>query len=200
MAHIDIFLFALVAIFVGYRLWMVLGTHDPNKPIKKKNTLQGEEVGSIVRSQTQPERSKIQAVPTDGFDEEGFLHGAEVAFKMILEAYSQGNKTGLSKLLSPEMLSRFSKAIDARHKKGQVLETNLYRVIMSRILDRKTDGHLQKIRVKFVSEQCVLIRGKDGQLLEGDASSVEEITDIWTFERETRSGNPNWTLVETEKE
>ena len=27
--------------------------------------------------------------------------------------------------------------------------------------------------------------------------SAEEVVDIWTFERDTRSRDPNWTLVET---
>ncbi len=197
MAYLDIFLFALVAIFIGYRLWAVLGTHDPDKPIRKKNTFQGEEVGAVVRRQRQSERPKTQPVSADGFDEDRFLQGAQMAFRMILEAYSHDDKKTLEKLLSPELFTTFSATIDARQKKGHILEANLYNLTMTRVLDRLTEGHIQKVKVKFVSEQCVLVRDSQGQLVEGDPSSVEEITDIWTFSRDERSRNPNWILIET---
>jgi len=200
MAYIDIILFALVAIFIGYRLWSVLGTHDPDKPIRKKSTLQGEEVGYVVRSQTKPERTQTPQIAEDGFDEDQFVQGAQMAFRMILDAYSHDDKKTLEKLLSPDLFKTFSKAIDARKKKGHILEALLYNINMNRILNRTTEDHTQKVKMKFVTEQCVLLRDAQGQLIQGDPSSVEEITDIWTFARDERSKNPNWTLIETEKE
>lgn len=200
MAYLDIILFAFVAIFIGYRLWTVLGNHDPEKPIRKKSMLQGEEVGYVVRSQTKPERAQAPQITDDGFDEDKFLQGAQMAFRMILDAYSHDDKKVLEKLLSPELFKTFSKAIDARKKKGQILEAILYNINMSRIVNRTTENHIQKVKMKFVTEQCVLLRDAHGQLVEGDPSSVEEITDIWTFARDERSDNPNWTLIETDKE
>lgn len=200
MAYLDIILFAFVAIFIGYRLWSVLGTHDPEKPIRKKSTLQGEEVGYVVRSQTKPERTQTPQITEDGFDEDKFLQGAQMAFRMILDAYSHDDKKTLEKLLSPELFKTFSKAIDVRKKKGHILEALLYNINMSRILNRTTEDHIQKVKMKFVTEQCVLVRDAHGQLVQGDPSSVEEITDIWTFARDERSDNPNWILIETEKE
>ena len=201
MAYLDIILFAFVAIFIGYRLWSVLGTHDPEKPIRKKSTLQGEEVGYVVRSQTKPERTQShQIIENDGFDEDKFLQGAQMAFRMILDAYAHDDKKTLEKLLSPDLFKTFSKAIDARKKKGQALEALLYNINMSRILNRETEDHIQKVKMKFVTEQCVLLRDAKGQLVQGDPSSAEEITDIWTFARDDRSDSPNWTLIETGKE
>lgn len=200
MAYLDIILFALVAVFIGYRLWLVLGTHDPEKPIRKKSTLQGEEVGYVVRSQAKSERTQISQTSNDGFDEDKFLQGAQMAFRMILDAYSHDDKKTLEKLLNPDLFKTFSKAIDARKKKGHILEARLYNINMSRILNRTTEDRIQKVKMKFVTEQCVLVRDTQGQLVQGDPSSVEEITDIWTFSRDERSKNPNWTLVETEKE
>jgi predicted lipid-binding transport protein (Tim44 family) len=31
----------------------------------------------------------------------------------------------------------------------------------------------------------------------GHANSVDQVTDIWTFARDTRSRDPNWTLIAT---
>jgi predicted lipid-binding transport protein (Tim44 family) len=37
-----------------------------------------------------------------------------------------------------------------------------------------------------------------GEVVDGDPVRVSTVTDIWTFARNTRSRNPNWTLVATE--
>ena len=58
-------------------------------------------------------------------------------------------------------------------------------------------GDLARFSVRFVSEQVNVVRDADGKELEGDSTSAEEVVDIWTFERDTRSSDPNWTLVET---
>ena len=38
---------------------------------------------------------------------------------------------------------------------------------------------------------------RDGKVVDGDPGTAEEVVDIWTFERDTQSPDPNWTLVET---
>jgi predicted lipid-binding transport protein (Tim44 family) len=56
---------------------------------------------------------------------------------------------------------------------------------------------MARINVRFKSEQINLLRDADGKVLEGDPRTAEEVVDIWTFERDTASDDPNWTLVET---
>jgi predicted lipid-binding transport protein (Tim44 family) len=51
--------------------------------------------------------------------------------------------------------------------------------------------------VRFTSEQVNVVRDAEGKVLEGDPGTAEEVVDIWTFERDTRSADPNWTLAET---
>jgi predicted lipid-binding transport protein (Tim44 family) len=34
-------------------------------------------------------------------------------------------------------------------------------------------------------------------VLQGDPQTAEDVIDLWTFERDTTSPDPNWTLVET---
>jgi predicted lipid-binding transport protein (Tim44 family) len=43
-------------------------------------------------------------------------------------------------------------------------------------------------------------RDKDGEIVDGDADTVVEVKDIWTFARDTRQRDPNWKLVATEAE
>jgi predicted lipid-binding transport protein (Tim44 family) len=58
-------------------------------------------------------------------------------------------------------------------------------------------GSVARITVRFKSEQINLLRDAEGKVLEGDPRTAEEVIDIWTFERNTTSPDPNWTLVET---
>ena len=37
--------------------------------------------------------------------------------------------------------------------------------------------------------------GADGQVVEGDTKSVKDVTDVWTFTRDTNSRDPNWLLI-----
>ena len=39
---------------------------------------------------------------------------------------------------------------------------------------------------------------KAGEVIEGDPKQVREVTDVWTFERDTGSRDPNWKLVATQ--
>jgi predicted lipid-binding transport protein (Tim44 family) len=53
------------------------------------------------------------------------------------------------------------------------------------------------VTMKFVTEQINVTRNKTGDVIEGDPSQTSEVTDIWTFGRNTQSRDPNWMLVET---
>ncbi|MGL4242305.1 MAG: TIM44-like domain-containing protein, partial [Beijerinckiaceae bacterium] len=39
---------------------------------------------------------------------------------------------------------------------------------------------------------------KSGEVIDGDPREIRENTDVWTFERDTTSRDPNWKLVATE--
>ena len=51
--------------------------------------------------------------------------------------------------------------------------------------------------VKFVSEMVNLTRDAEGEIISGDPRDVREVTNIWTFARNTEARNPNWILIAT---
>ena len=59
------------------------------------------------------------------------------------------------------------------------------------------EGRTAFVTVKFISEQINVTRDKAGTIIDGDPDQPLEVVDIWTFARNTRSRNPNWTLIET---
>ena len=65
-------------------------------------------------------------------------------------------------------------------------------------IEASMDGTKAVVTIKFVSEQIKLTRDSKDQIVDGQPGKVVTTTDIWTFSRDTRSPNPNWTLVATE--
>ena len=54
-----------------------------------------------------------------------------------------------------------------------------------------------RVTVRFTSEQINVTRDTSGDVVDGDPRQIETVIDLWTFERDTRSRDPNWQLVET---
>lgn len=131
------------------------------------------------------------------FDEDGFLQGARGAFEMIVNAFAAGDRQTLRQLLANDVYKDFESAIEEREKQGQTLETTLVNIANAEIIEAELQGRTAFITVKFVSEQINLLKDSEGNRIEGDGEHVAEVVDIWTFARNTRSRDPNWTLVAT---
>lgn len=135
------------------------------------------------------------------FDEKKFLQGARAAFLMIVEGYLKGDLSRCEALLDASVRAKFQSAIDSRNADGQVIESRALKLKEAECAVAKVEGKTAKITVRFVSEQDNRILSVSGrETAERDKSSkaqVEEITDLWTFTRDTSSQDPNWTLSET---
>lgn len=132
------------------------------------------------------------------FDQEVFLGGARAAFEMVVSAFAQGDTKALRPLLSNDVYTDFAGAIEERQKAEHTLETTLVGITGADIIEADLQGRTAFITVKFVSEQVNVMRDSENRIVEGDPSQVATITDIWTFGRNTRSRDPNWTLVATQ--
>jgi predicted lipid-binding transport protein (Tim44 family) len=216
---IDILIFAMIAAFLVYRLRGVLGRrHGEERQRPNPYTSRpGQEGGDNVV--TLPDRGRpppvdvsppaldepyslaagigqIQASdPT--FDEKGFLQGAKAAFGMIVTAFAQGDTPTLRPLLSDDVYDNFAAAIRSRQSSGETLETKVVNVRDADLIEARMDGRTAFVSVKFISEQINVTRDQAGTIIDGDPDHPLEVVDIWTFARNTRSRNPNWTLIET---
>jgi predicted lipid-binding transport protein (Tim44 family) len=65
------------------------------------------------------------------------------------------------------------------------------------VVGAKMESSRARVTVRFKSEQINLLKDVEGKIVEGDPQTAEEVVDLWTFERDTASSDPNWTLVET---
>jgi len=131
------------------------------------------------------------------FNKEIFLSGASEAFDIILSAYSSGDTLSLKSLLSAEVFSNFSQVIWEREQAKRTMEDTLIGITSAEIVEAFADGSTENITVKFVSEQVNVIREENGEVVDGSPDAVIETVDFWTFSRNAKSSDPNWTLVAT---
>lgn len=214
-AFIDIVFFAMVALFLILRLRAVLGKRtgterprgDPySAPPAPKAAGRGEPDNVIAL----PDRSAADQAPgtpaagiaqiraaDPRFNEQQFLSGARAAFEMIIGAFAAGDRQALRPLLSDEVFENFSREIDNREKAQERLDNTIVRMRSADVVEARMDGRDAMVTIKFVSEQINILRDDKGEPLPGQSTAPAEVIDVWTFQRNTRSGDPNWTLVAT---
>ncbi|MCB9958665.1 MAG: Tim44/TimA family putative adaptor protein [Rhodospirillaceae bacterium] len=132
------------------------------------------------------------------FDPGAFLSGARAAFGMIVEAYAQGDTATLRPLLGDELYDEFSDAIRQRMNLHQTLETRIESFRDAEIVGARLEGRTAIVSVRFTTEQVVCLRDGTGEVIDGSPDERIDVTDIWTFSRNTRASDPTWMLISTE--
>ena len=216
---LDIIFFAMVAGFILLRLRSVLGRrtgHErpPNNPLARQ---QADESNDNVVQLADPEAGPD--VPVDdfsdiddtvlaagltqvksadpGFTRQGFLEGARGAFEIVVDAFAAGDTDRLRSLLDDDVYRPFSRAIKDRENADQTLDTALVSIDEADIIEAGTNGRAAFVTVRVVSKQINVTHDRDGNVVDGDAAHEVAVTDLWTFDRDTRSRNPNWKLAAT---
>ncbi|HEY0835405.1 MAG TPA: Tim44/TimA family putative adaptor protein [Azospirillum sp.] len=213
---IEIVIFAMIAAFLVYRLRSVLGRRNgEERPRPNPFTPPATAAGKPDNVVPLPGRDRVEAQPSPdepmslaaaiaqirgadpSFDEKHFLQGARAAFQMVVETFAQGDTATLRPLLADDVYDSFARAIHDRQKAGETLETRIERVRDADVIEARLEGRTAFVTVKFVSDQMNVTRDAQGAVVDGNPDEVVEVVDIWTFARNTRSNNPNWSLVET---
>ena len=215
----EIVLLAMVAAFLGLRLYSVLGkrTGHEQDPLPRQTV----EVGSVgyrkpVGSTAEPAYGDAQAAKPGfadasamggmrsianadrQFDAQLFIEGAKSAYKLILEAFWRGDKEALRFLCDDDVYESFAEEIDARNSRGETLENRLVRIEEAQIVDASYDHPMARISVRFDADIAALVKNADGAIVGGSLTDAVETKDIWTFFRDVKSNNRNWKLDETD--
>lgn len=131
------------------------------------------------------------------FDPRHFLSGARSAYEMIVLAFANGDRRALRDLLSSEVYESFEAAIREREKQEQKTETRFVSIDKAEIVGAEARDRSAQLTVRFVSQMISVTRDKAGTIVDGNPDKVADITDVWTFARDTSSRDPNWKLVGT---
>lgn len=220
---IDIIIFAIIAVFLFFKLNNTLGTRHgeerdrktifdmPDEAITadKKDDKDHSVFEKITDKPTHIDRS-LEGVMTKisladrYFTPDDFVKGAKGAFEIIVEAFARGDKETLEPLLSHELMDTFEATIDKRAKKGDVYFTDILNIkkadITDASLEKKASSMKASVTVRFVADETKYVKNKDGELIAGDPEGVSETIDIWTFEKDLGTHDPNWILIATASE
>jgi predicted lipid-binding transport protein (Tim44 family) len=137
------------------------------------------------------------AAQDSSFDPRHFVSGARSAYEMIVLAFANGDRRALRDLLSTEVYESFDTAIKDREKHEQKTETRFVSIDKAEIVAAEMRDRVAQLTVRFVSQMISVTRDKAGTIVDGNPDKVADITDVWTFARDSSSRDPNWKLVGT---
>jgi predicted lipid-binding transport protein (Tim44 family) len=217
---LSIVILAMIAAFLGMRLYSVLGRRADHGEEPVQSHLEAPAAAANPVPLALPERAVAGAAkPRDlapmlpsverglreiiaadrRFDPHGFVEGARGAYRFVLEAFWRGDKAELGPLCAAEVLESFAGAIDARVEAGEVLDNRLVRIEEVSVVGASYAAPFARVMVRFVADIAAVTRNGEGQVVAGSLNDAVEVRDVWTFRRDVTSGNPDWVLEATDE-
>ena len=215
---VEIVILAMVAAFLGLRLYSVLGrrAEHEDEPLQARfdtpppAPLRPADAKPAARTADQPralpnvlpvvERNLREIAQADrSFDVNAFLQGARGAYRMSLEAFWRGDKDELSQLADRDVFEGFSAAIDARVAAGETLDNRLVRIEEAVIVAASYAAPIARVTVRFNADIAAVTRDAEGNVIAGSLNDAVEARDVWTFSRNVTSAGPDWLLDETDE-
>ena len=184
----DIIIFAVIAVFIIYRLRGVLGkrTGFQKKPNHQQFVKKQPKQPQVKIPELKENEQKLEAVykSVNSFDHKVFLEGAKKAFEIIITAFNKGDKKTLKGLVSKDVYSTFESAINDSSNNPN---SQFYSLVIDGIGDARVENGKITIAVNFISEQ----------ILSDNEEDIVKNKDTWVFEKPENSSGPAWTLIST---
>lgn len=220
MTAFSIVLLAMIAAFLGMRLYSVLGKRtgheqEPVLPRREERTaptplrLDDADVPPAPRDAAADASNLVYEPAAEAglrallasdrhFDAGRFMEGAEAAYRMILEAYWAGDRDTLRDLCDDDSYQAFADAIAAREASGERLDNRLVGIDSTKIVAVEVGRSEARITVRYQADISAVTRDAEGKVIAGSLSDAVPTTDLWTFRRTLGSSDPNWLLDEAE--
>ena len=212
-----IVILALVALFIGLRLYAVLGERtgheqpilkpaDPDARIDQpvhaapRETTRTSDSGDLAYLPMAGPGVRALLAADPSFDVARFLEGASAAYRMILEAFWKGDLDAIKPHVAPHVYETFADAVEQRAKDGHKLDNRLVALDPAVITDAEVDNGAAVVTVRFEADIAAVTRNAEGEVVAGSMSDAVQTRDRWTFRRDIQSRDPNWFLIETDEE
>jgi len=203
LPFIDIIIFAIIAIFLVYRLKSILGQNsEGNEPSEKINVGKKDYTNVVKLDSKKPNIDEITIKdsitnidPT--FNEKEFLKGAQNFFKMVIDCFLKGNLKDISDYIDDKLIQNFQSVIDERLEEKETLKIDIIDMKSIQIKNFTTVKNFLRISVLFETEQIKVLKDKEGTIIDGNQKTPILVKDLWTFEKKIQSKDLNWRLIET---
>lgn len=219
---VEIVILAMIAAFLGLRLYSVLGRRAEHEEEPIQGRFDAPTPGARIpaprtgdEAETFPPRMAERQYPAATpvverglrdivandrhFDAFAFMDGARSAYRMVLEAFWNGDKEDLRHLCDPAVYQSFADAIDARNEAGETLENRLVRIEDATLVSASYDAPMERLTVRFRADIAAVTRDAQGNVIAGSLDDAIEAVDSWTFARNVNSTEPDWLLEETDE-
>ena len=190
--YIDVILLGMIAGFIILRLRSILGKKTGHE--SKISPSFAEKKFNIPKNEITPAKQNHEIL--EGADKKFFLKGAEMAYETVLTSFANGDLKKLKSLLTVNMNSNFSGAINARSLdkvKSEFTFIGIKKSSVEKYVKVKDDLFAT---VKFVAEVISVKKDKDDKIIEGNPDKIKFVTDVWKFTRNIKNKSPNWYLAE----
>lgn len=190
---LQILFLAAVAAIVLYQLYATLGRRVGRQPEDAPATAVSGPTGPTPTDSHPVLRSEGLAAlksKQPDFDPNKFVTGARTAYEQIVAAYAEGDRETLRPLLSAEVMANFEQAMAAREAAGRTEKVEFLTPPRLDLESIDVVGDSAKAVVRILAE--VRTRTKDER---GEGVDDRRTAELWTFEREVKSANPNWLLT-----
>ena len=204
LPFIDIIIFAIIAIFLVYRLKSILGQNSDGNEQNSKIDIQKKDFSNVVKignkklnnKDLETLKDEISSIdPT--FNENEFLKGAQNFFEMVIDCFVKGDLKDLLNFIDGKLIKSFQSVIDERLEEQESLKIDIVKINSIQIKDVKKLKNFLRLSVLFETEQIKVLKDKKGKIIDGDQNNSILVKDLWTFEKKIQSKDLNWKLVET---
>ncbi|XBQ17201.1 MAG: Tim44/TimA family putative adaptor protein [Oceanicaulis sp.] len=211
MDILQILFFSGLAVFLAVRLYMALGkptgrTHEDHMREQRERAAANAPAGPVAAPVAEPAPAPSYAGPAGeglgqiaradrNFDPDTFVKGARAAYEMIVTAYAKGDRDALRRLLSERVMGAYDQTISEREAAGQTMVTEVERIKRAEIVEASLNDNRARVRVAFSAELASEVRDPEGRAVQGDLNTLRTVDEIWSFERDVSSEDPNWKLA-----
>jgi predicted lipid-binding transport protein (Tim44 family) len=188
----------IAAIVVSWQIHAAVLHQPPAATPSQQQAAKAAGGATLLPGRSGPLQEKLERVRRAGgySDLASFLAGAGLAYERIVAAFAEGELQPVLPLLGPAVRETFVQAVAERKSREETLSTMVIGIAPEPV-DAGLDAGTAWIEVRFVTEMVSATIDHEGKVLAGDPRRVVEVTEAWTFAREVRSLDPNWTLVAT---
>ena len=197
LQYAELAILAAVAAVVLFQLYAVLGRRVGRQPEDAAPNPAQAAARDAAQAPTQgvTEPAAISGLAAlrardPSFDIGRFMQGARQAFQMIVKAFAAGDRTTLKPLLDADLMSTFESEMARREGEGRSEQVEFLHEPRADLESLGVIGDFAKASVRFLAEFRSRSKGP-----EGEAVDDRRTAEVWTFQRNLTSRDPNWTLI-----
>lgn len=119
----------------------------------------------------------------------------EALLSKVHNIYGQRDRTALARYVTPEMMGYFADELDENERRGVRSEVSDPKLLQGDLAEAWTEGNSDYATVAMrYALLDATVEIATGKILDGSRTEPQEVTEVWTFRRQTGAGPQTWRL------